>query len=330
MSAELATLAMALLAAAGFAIVTASALAGVWWIARPALQRGDPIARARRAFWLLVAPSLVPLGLVAICLAPGFLSLIGVGPDHCLQHTEHAHLCFTHPTAALTLSLGVLLGGVGLAVAIGIVWGSERLTRWHRQIRALHLGAEQMLAPDVHMLESPRPFSVTLGLAHPEIWISSALATSLSRAQLDAVLEHERAHARRRDSLRRLIANVLSLAHWPGVRRSLLDELALASEQACDEAAGHHVGDRLVVAEAILRVERMLATPLGLQHPALQGFGGSLVGARVKSLLDARYDAPSRDGLWWALALLLVVSVLLAGPLHHLTEHVLGHLIHVH
>lgn len=173
-------------------------------------------------------------------------------------------------------------------------------------------------------ISSRRPFSLTSGFWRPEIWVSTGLSEALAPAQLEVVVAHERAHARRRDSLRRLLAAVGSLPHLPPIRRALRDELALASEQACDEAAGREVGDRLAVAEAILAVERLLAR--APQHPALSAFGGSAVEARLESLLAAE-AAPPGGGGWFAAGVALFALALLALPLHHATEHALGLLL---
>ena len=44
------------------------------------------------------------------------------------------------------------------------------------------------------------------GLLRPRVYATAAVVTTLAPAELDAVLSHEAAHARRRDPLRRLIA----------------------------------------------------------------------------------------------------------------------------
>ena len=80
----------------------------------------------------------------------------------------------------------------------------------------------------------------------------------LSPDHLRAVLEHERAHLRRQDPLWRLVAALLASAHVSAVRRTLLDDLELASEHACDEEAGARIGSRVLVAQALLAVERLL------------------------------------------------------------------------
>ena len=330
MSAFLATLALALLAGLCFALGTSLLVAIGWPALRRILARAHPAIRAQLTFALSVAPGFVPLWLIALCLAPGMASLLGWHEDHCLTHRAHLHLCFTHPRAALTTPLAVVLGVAGGGLLASLGWGTWRLARWRKQIEALRVAAAETLAPGVRLIPSEQPFSLTLGLGRPEIWVSSALVDALPKPQLDVVLAHERAHARRRDSLRRVAAHALSLPLWPGLRRELLTELAVSSEQACDEAAGRELGDRLSVAETILAVERLLADVPPPRHSGpLLAFGGNAVPQRVAGLLA---DAPAQASR--ALAALIVGGAIAAGwlfdgALHHTTEHLLNLLLHV-
>jgi len=121
----------------------------------------------------------------------------------------------------------------------------------------------------------------------------------------------------------RLAARVLSRLHLPALRRALLAELAVASEQACDAEAGHRVGDRLVVAEAILAVERLLAA--AVPPPAgLASFDGNSVAGRVRALLAVELPAPPQRAYRVAAALACLFAVACVDPLHHLTEHLLA------
>ena len=327
MTSSLATLALALLAGIGFALGTSGALALAWPALRRALRRSHPAAGAGAALGAAVAPAALPILLLALCFAPGLLGLVGLHADHCTHHPDHPHLCLVHPTALLTGPLlGLLLAGGGLLLG-GLVLGGVRLARSRREIAALRLGATGGLAPGVRLVESERPFSVTAGLAGCEIYVSTALARALPPAQLEAVVAHERAHARRRDGLRRAFARALSLPHLPWLRRRLLAELELASERACDEEAGRRLGDRLRVAEAILAVERLLAGSSAPAHPALLAFGGSSVAERVRGLLATPAARLPRAATLFAASALLLAALRLSDPLHHATEHVLGLLL---
>lgn len=326
MGATLGTLALVAVAGIGFAAGTSLLLAISWPLLRRWSSRRHPEERARMALATALAPGVAPIVLIGMCLAPGVFGLLGLHADHCVHHLSHPHLCLVHPTAMLTapsaLLLGlclVLLAGTALRVAL-------RAARTRRAVEQLRNAPSRCLAPGVRCIESERPFSLTAGRGRGEIFVSSALANALAPGELEAVVEHERAHARRRDGLRQLAALVLSWPYLPAARRSILAELELATEQACDEQAGRRLGDRLVVAEAILAAERLLASTPNPSPGPLLAFGGSSVPARVRGLLA---EAVAERGLagWWMAGGLLLASSLLADPLHHATEHLLGLLL---
>ncbi len=329
MSGALGTLALVAATGIGFAAGTSLLLAVAWPFLRRGSRHRHPEARARIALATAVAPVVAPIVLVGLCLAPGILVLLGLHTDHCSQHPDHPHLCIVHPTAMLTapsafflaLSL-VLLGGAVLRVALHAL-------RTQRSLRDLRIATSRRLAPGVRCVDSARPFSLTAGLQGSQTYISTAMADALDPGHLAAVIEHERAHARRRDGLRRLAAHVLSWPHVPRVRRSILTELELATERACDEEAGSRLGDRLVVAEAILAAERLLVSTARGRPGALLAFGGSSVPARVHGLLADPVARRGRAG-WWLAGGLTVACLSMADPLHHAAEHVLGLLLGAH
>jgi Zn-dependent protease with chaperone function len=326
-SAQLASLALGLLAGLGFAALTSLAVAWVWPRLRAPLARLHPASRARLVWLAAAAPSALPALLVALCFVPGLLAAAGLAHDHCARHPDHLHLCLSHASAPLThAGIGLLLAGAALVV---VVVGPEllRLARTRRWVAGLVRRAQRP-APDVEVFESAAPFAFAAGLRRPRIFLAASLVESLPRAQLAAVLEHERAHARRRDPLARLAARVLSFAHLPRVRRALLRELAIASEQACDAEAGRRIDDRLAVAEAILSVERILSA--AAPAPAgVAGFEGHSVAQRVEALLAPEPPAPGRGAYPIAAALALGAGLALADPLHHATEHFLALVTHL-
>jgi len=313
--AELATLA-ALVFAAGISLATAA----LWPALRRAWRRKHPAAAARALLLAAVAPSALPPLAIALCLLPALL-----GADHCPRHVEHAHLCLHHLAAArggvASALVGLGAGGLGLA----LLHGGARLARAQRALARLAASEPARLAPDVELLPSDAPLSLALGALRPRIVVSEGLVRALAPAALAVVLDHERAHARRRDALRMLLAEALSWPHLPPVRRALLAELALASERACDEAAAERAGDRLLVAETVLAVEQLArAWPRAGAGALAASFGDSAVPPRIESLL-AEPAAPAGAARASIAAAALVATALpLVEPLHHATEHLLS------
>ena len=327
MSSSLATLALALVATLGFAAATSLLALPLWPLCRRLARRSHPLRRARLALAFALAPTAVPLAAVALCLLPGIESSLGLAPDHCLLHREHAHLCFAHATLPLTAPLAGVLVLCVTALAVAVARGAGRLARAQRELAAQAHEPAEALGPEVRLLRCERPLAVTVGLWRPRIWVSSGLLQALPPRQLAAVLEHERCHLRRRDALRRLLAAIGSLPHLPALRRALRAELALATEQVCDEAAGRRLGDRLLVAEAILRLERLLARTRGPQPMLLATFDGSALAARVQGLAEPGGAELRHARSWWLAPTLLTLAIAAIEPLHHATEHLLGLLL---
>lgn len=320
MTAIVGTLALAAMSSLSFALL--AALASLFVV--PRVLRGAParaaVDRARAAFWLAVGPALAGLGATALCFLPSLANLVGVAGDHCLRHEDdHLHFCFVHHPVLRgsiePLALALLAAFVVIVVA--------------RELRArLRIAALEREIGDVPgafiEVDSPVPFAATLGRLRPRVLISRALRTALTTEQLAVVLAHECGHVTRRDLLWRLLVDALSLVHWPSVRRALIAEHALACELACDEVAAAAVGDRLLVAETIVAVERLLpAQP----HPA-PAFADRDVETRVEALLAPPLPAAPARLTGLKLALAIGVTVALADPLHHATETILGLLTH--
>lgn len=123
------------------------------------------------------------------------------------------------------------------------------------------------------------------GLLRPRVYVTAAAADALTPGELDAVLSHEAAHARRRDPLRRLLAAAaadalfyLPLARWWSHRQ------AETAELRADQAAVGYAG-RPAVAGALLAVQDS-GGPV-----AAAGYGGS-ADIRVAQLLGD--DLPAR------------------------------------
>ncbi len=330
MSDWLGTVQLAALVCSGAGLVTLAAGSLLYPLLRARIQRLAPSLRARVISGVAAAPLALPAVLVFLCLLPSLLGVVASRADHCPHHPEHFHLCVSHRPAALPLpwAAASLLGALPVAGALWV--GAAAASRARGLRRALQLGSSATIGSDVHVVASTVPICVTAGVLQPRIFVSEAFAAELPASQLQVAVEHERAHARRRDGLRKLAAAALSGFYLPSVRRRLLADLSLACEQACDAAAARRVGDPVRVAEAIVGAARLLDARRELR--GVCAFGGSTVPERVERLLgeDPAPDAPSKGGPAWLLACSVVAAAALfalADPLHHGVEHFLAMLL---
>jgi hypothetical protein len=318
---------LATLAALGFGALAVCACAALWPLLRPRLRRWHPQRAARVALLMASAPAWAPALGLALCLAPGVLGGVGLGEDHCPHHGGHAHLCLHHPAVAQGGAAAALLGTAAIGSGLALLRGAGRLARARRSLAVLHQHASARLAGDARLLASAAPVSLSVGVLRPRVVVSQGLVDALPPAGLACVLAHERAHVRRRDALRALLASALSWPHPPRVRRALLDELRLASERACDEAAAAQAGDRLLVAETILAVEKLARRRAAGEAALACAFGESDVATRVEALLGDPVPVPRRSLAWAVAAALAALGLAAADPLHHATEHLLRTLL---
>lgn len=130
-----------------------------------------------------------------------------------------------------------------------------------------------------------------------------------------AVLGHELAHLRRRDPAWRLLAAVMKALLWPqALNRIALQRLDLLAELACDAEAAEPSGQRLALAQSLLRCAEALKAHGGSHGPALAcgaASAGSPLFARVRRLLRPEgEDGPrERRGLRWGLAGVMLVAL---------------------
>jgi hypothetical protein len=315
------------LAAFVFAAFAVCATTALWPLLWPRLRRWPPERAARAALLAASAPAWVPALGIALCLAPGLLGGVGVGVDHCARHGDHAHLCLRHPALEQGGAAAAFLGLAAFGIGLPFLRGAARLARARQRLAALEGRGSAPLAADVRLLASEAAVSLAVGAIRPHILVSQGLVDALPPAGLDCVLAHERAHARRRDALRALLAHAASWPLPPRLRRELLDALRLAAERACDEAAAAQAGDRLLVAETILAVERLARRPAVAAGTLACAFGESDVAPRVESLLAEPGPALRRRFGFGVAAALALLALGAADPLHHATEHLLRALL---
>jgi beta-lactamase regulating signal transducer with metallopeptidase domain len=158
------------------------------------------------------------------------------------------------------------------AVALAVIWITgaftmlarliSRLRREHRQIQISadrHEVASSFVADGISVtFDSMYLAPAVGGVLYPRILLPVGIDRLLNRQELDAVLLHELAHAKRRDNLIRLLYEVSVCALWfhpliwlAGMRMALYRELS------CDESVIQHArGQALVRALAKLAVPK--------------------------------------------------------------------------
>jgi Zn-dependent protease with chaperone function len=158
------------------------------------------------------------------------------------------------------------------------------------------------------LIDLETPVALCHGLLRPRLLLSTGALRVLSPAEMGAVLRHERAHLRRRDPLRLVLARALADA-LPALQilRQLAMALPLRQELAADRVALAAVGAE-ALGGALLKVGEALG-PLEGTTLAIGAF--SMLDARIDQLLGVPVAPPSPSPR----VVLPVVSVLVLSPL---------------
>ncbi len=214
----------------------------------------------------------IAAGAGAVVLAAGATALARVRPA-IPSYKEIADACGNWlteggPAALLGLAL-ILLVGTVVGLGIRSAWRQHKAGR--NYLRSLPIGGGHSLqGARCVLVELDQPLAFCAGYLRPRIFISQGTLDQLTSAELRAVLAHERHHVRRRDPLRRLVAQVLadSLFFVPILRR-ISERYAALGEVAADEAAVQSVPDRRSLASALLKFSEREPVPAGVAgiHP---------------------------------------------------------------
>ena len=205
-------------------------------------------------------------------------------------------------TQLCLVAAGLGIGTVLLGSTLRILVSTLRVQQRHRDLLNL-VARDDPAVPGALVLDHPSAAAYCLPGVRPRVVVSAGTLSLLDRAQLAAVLSHERAHADERHDLVLLpftaLCRALSRAGW--VQRAY-DRVALLVEMRADDKARRtHAGAPL--AGALLRFA-MAGT-----HHAPAGTLGAVdqhLDVRVRRLLAV--DRPPR--LRGAAALLVTAAIL--------------------
>lgn len=313
-------------------LLAAALLAAVVWLGvvvlapkMPLFPATSPLARIILARAWLYAPVWVPTLVLFATMVPGLTGAVMGKGDHCeFLMAHHHHLCLLHPPHSsnhlLTWMVPTLLG---IWVVMPLARGVRRAwQQWRLAHSLLSVSEKSQLGADVRVLEDPTPLAVTVGWTKPTILLSRGLLSAASAQTLNVILLHERAHMYRHDIRWAMVDQFFANLLPTKVAASLLQQIGIAREQACDRAAADRVGDAMVVANALLEVARLRFLSL---NTGLSIVSGSLE-QRVRHLVQR----PSRCANWPIFMLFFLIVCVLAGAgvIHTLVESAITLLIH--
>lgn len=278
----------------------------------PAFRRlcasASPAARSAATLgYGLLAPGAAAAAVIAVML-PGWAGLLV--PPHC-----HGSLCEAHTPLLSAGGIGdtvlVAIGSLAPLALAAIVIGALRAGRRRLRLWLAFSRPERMAA--YRTVDSPDALAWCFGLWRPRVFVTTALIRKLTPAELDAVLRHEWAHAKRLDNLRAAALGLGTLFWLPGGRRRILSDLSTDSELACD-AVAHRAAHGTTALQAALSA--LQGTPCPAPPARGSAFGKVSPVQRIAALQSPAAHPPAIRA-WLFLAAIWCLEVALATGLAH-------------
>jgi Zn-dependent protease with chaperone function len=287
-------------------------------------SRQNPI---RRIADLLFALRMLPLAAAAVITAaftvPSFLLLEPRAIDE--------------PLGGIPLVMGICGAMLGM---FGVANASMALRRASRTISAWTSVAQPVAScAQIPVLRISQVFPATIippmtaaGIFHPKVLLSGAAESMLTTNELQTALNHEIAHVRRRDNVKKLLLRFVTFPGMSGLEAAWLD----ATEMAADDAAVSSAGEALDLAAALIKLSRLGPVELGPVEPgsiepatdltaALVRSPASVINARIERLIAWSADRlvlPHRFSPWYGRGAALVTVAVFAVSYSRLLVHV--------
>jgi Zn-dependent protease with chaperone function len=266
----------------------------------------------KRVAGILFAARVLPLALSV------FITLALVVPSFQLLEPRSAD----EGMGAMPLALGIcalVLIGCGCFRVIDAQTRTSRVVaRWLQD--ATPLTADSPTVTFRSACEAP-PLTL-VGVRRPRVLVSESTVELLSSEELQIALQHEMAHMRSHDNLKKLI---FRFCPFPGMGK-LESSWSQAAELAADDAAVSKLDDAVDLAAALVKLSRLV--PVEAAPFCTVGFVSGSISVRVARLLawdEADKQQVARFRLWLAvvpaLAGLFAVAISY-GPALALTHEV--------
>jgi Zn-dependent protease with chaperone function len=261
--------------------ITAALVTLSWPRLRPLITALNPSLGADCLFLLELLPALSTAGLLALFVVPAFSAW---EPS---QSSEHVNVWM----AAATI------------VVLGLLWHT---------LRRLYLETRGRL-----LIDADAPFVAVLGCLRQKVVVTPATRALLSQEELQAVLQHERSHVRRRDNVRLLAARFTALLTLDArCWREMESERARMTEFVADSSAANDESSALDLAQALVKIAKHFPTSNYRFASTLAGDAGT-VQERVLRLLQGTSPKSLLTSGHLFVAISVVLAVVLSAALHY-------------
>jgi Zn-dependent protease with chaperone function len=226
-------------------------VAFAWKVFLPAIRRRSARGSANLLFALRLGPLVFSATFTLLVTLPSFLLLEPRSTDEAVG---------TAPLLLGLCCLALLAGGV-VRTMLAQARVSRALMMWLAGSTVVEAGKPV----PVFRTSIDGPALALAGVRAPKVLVSRAAFSALAPAELRSALEHEVAHVRAYDNLKRLL---FRLAVFPGMT-GLEDAWAEQAELAADDAAVCGAREALDLAAALIKVSRLGSLQAELSSPLL-------------------------------------------------------------
>lgn len=233
------------------------------------LMRDVPVQRLADVLFAVRVLPLLLAGLITAAFAiPSFLLL---EPRSIVEPMGGAPLALAF--------LGVVLAICGFANAVfGLIKASRTVSTWSRSAQQI---ASTLQFPLLRIFRIS-PALTAAGILRPRILLSGSAEFLLNGNELRTALNHEIAHIRRLDNLKKLLLRFLAFPGMHGLEATWLE----VSEMAADDAAVSSTVDALDLAAALLKISTLkVEEPSPDLTAALIDGRAAMINARVERLI---------------------------------------------
>jgi Zn-dependent protease with chaperone function len=282
----------------------------------------DATSRMRLLWCAVALPWLGAVASILLLLAPEILAL-RIDWITSLAHWHHAYTF-----NIISWHGAVLIAFTATFVIVSLTKLARAIRTGSRLSQLDYFSVSEQLEDGAMVIDSDKPHAFTAGLFNPRSYISSGLREQISARSLTVVQQHELAHLRRRDPLRKYLFSLLASFFPRSVEKQFNDALSLALEQLADDASSQAVNDRTLVSKTILEIARLERRDQGTValSPVKCGFASNALEMRIRYLLDDEKGKPFPYLMFFASALILIaLCTLSVDIIHHSVERLFSH-----
>jgi Zn-dependent protease with chaperone function len=231
------------------------------------------------ALWLLVT---LPW-LAGLCVALLFLNEY-ISSNAFESEAEDAHWHHMDVFNWLTWHGATLI--IALVFSLYVLGGKLIQLKNHRNNLKSLTSLSKNLSDDVFEIEMSEASAFTAGFIHKKCYITSGMLKEMTKDEISVVLEHEKAHAKNNDPLKKWMFSIFTVFFISSLATRLKLHMTLAMEQAADNEVVSDGVNSTFVTITLVRVARLnaLYSPVK-DNELVANFGAEVLEQRIYFLL---------------------------------------------